>query len=94
MTFNQIWRQVKENFDLPTLAKELNTLRDELQKSSKTAQDYSELDAIASAEIEAQKGDGRKALSALAKAGKWALSVAEKIGVGVATAAIKTACGL
>ena len=49
---------------------------------------------VASAEIEAQKGDGPQTLSALAKAGKWALNVAEKIGIGVASAAIKTACGL
>lgn len=94
MTFNQIWNQAKDNIDLPTLTKELNTLRDEMQKSAKDAEEYAEIGAIASAEIEAQKGDGPKALSALARAGKWALSVAEKIGVGVATAAIKTACGL
>ncbi|UCG54858.1 MAG: hypothetical protein JSV32_01170 [Dehalococcoidia bacterium] len=94
MTFNQIWNQTKDNIDLPTLAKELNTLRDEMQKSAKDAEDYAEIGAIASAEIEAQKGDGPKALSVLARAGKWTLSVAEKIGVGVATAAIKAACGL
>ncbi len=93
MTFNQIWNQAKGNIDLPTLSKELKILREELQKSAKNAEEFAEIGAVANAEIEALKGDGPKALSALAKAGKWALNVAEKIGVGVATAAIKTACG-
>jgi hypothetical protein len=94
MTFNQIWHQTKEHIDLPTLAEELSMLRDELQKSAKNAEDYVEIGAIARAEIEAQKGDGPKALSALAEVGKWTLSVAEKIGIGVATAAAKAACRL
>lgn len=94
MTFNQIWNQSKEKIDLPTLANELNALRSEMQKSAKGAEDFSEIGNVATAEIEAQKGDGPKALSFLAKAGKWTLSVAEKIGVGVATAAIKTASGI
>jgi len=94
MTFNQIWNQTKGNIDLQALSKELKTLRDELQKSAKSAEEFAEIGVIASAEIEAQKGDGPQALSALAKAGKWALNVAEKIGIGVATTAIKTACGL
>jgi DNA segregation ATPase FtsK/SpoIIIE-like protein len=93
MTFNQIWNQAKGNIDLPNLSKELKSLREELQKSAKNAEDFAEIGAVADAEIEAQKGDGPKALSALAKVGKWTLGVAEKIGVGVATAAIKAACG-
>ena len=94
MTFNQVWNQTKDQIDLPTLAKELNALRNEMQKSAKEAEDFSEIGTVATAEIEAQKGDGPKVLSTLAKAGKWTLSLAEKIGVGVATAAIKAACGL
>ena len=94
MTFNQIWNQAKDKIDLPSLAKELNILRDEMQKTAKGAEDFAEIGTIANAELEAQKGDGAQALSALAKAGQWTLKVAEKIGVGVATAAIKTACGI
>lgn len=94
MTFNQIWNQKKDSIDLQTLAKELNALRLEMQKTAKEAEDFSEIGTVATAELEAQKGDGPKALSALAKAGKWTLGVAEKIGVGVATAALKTACGI
>lgn len=94
MTFNQIWHKIKDNIDLVTLAKELNILRNERKKSAKNAEDYVEIGAIASAEIEAEKGDGPKALSTLSKVGKRTLSIAEKIGIGVATAAIKAACGL
>ena len=94
MTFNQVWNQTKGGIDLPALSNELKILREELQKSAKSAEEFAEIGIIASAEIEAQNGDGPKALSALAKTGKWALNVAEKIGVGVASAAIKTACGL
>ncbi|WP_041468265.1 hypothetical protein [Chloroherpeton thalassium] len=94
MTFNQIWNQTKGNIDLQALSNELTILREELQKTAKNAEEFAEIGAIANAEIEAKKGDGPQVLSALAKAGKWALSVAEKIGIGVATAAIKTACGL
>lgn len=94
MTFNQIWNQTKDKIDLPALAKELNALRNEMQKSAKEAEDYAEIGTVANAEIEAQRGDGPKVLSALAKAGQWTLKVAEKIGVGVAIAAIKTACGI
>ncbi len=47
--------------------------------------------AIASAESCAKKGDGPGALEYLSKAGKWALGIAEKIGVPVATEALKVA---
>ena len=38
--------------------------------------------------------EGATALSALSRAGHWALEIAEKIGVGVAVAALKTAIGI
>jgi hypothetical protein len=94
ITFNQIWNQAKETVDLQKLLTELITLREELQKSAKTAEDFSAIGAIADAEIEAKKGNGPKTLAALAKAGKWALGVAEKIGVDIATAAIKSSYGV
>jgi hypothetical protein len=70
MTFNQIWNQAKKNIDLSTLSKELKTLREELQKTAKEAEEFAEIGAVANAEMEAQRGDGPKALSALAKTGK------------------------
>jgi hypothetical protein len=80
--------------DLPKLAGELERLRTELAPSAKTSEHFAEIGAIASAEMEAQKGNGEKAVEALSKTGKWSLGVAEKIGVGLATAVIKTSLGL
>ena len=94
MVFNQRWNQTKDNIDLQALSNELKMLREELQKSAKNAEEFAEIGVIAAAEIESKKGDIHQILLALAKTGKWALSVAEKIGIGVATAAIKTACKL
>lgn len=94
VTFTQLWNQSKHAIDLNVLTTELQSLRSEMQKIADNIKDFSEIGAIANAEIEARKGDGPKVLAALSKVGEWSLNVAEKIGVGVATAAIKTACGL
>jgi hypothetical protein len=50
--------------------------------------------AIAQTEMAAAAQDGPGALAHPRNAGKWALGVAEKIGVGVAAGATKTALGL
>lgn len=94
MTFNQIWDQKSADIDLEILARQLNMLSNELMKSAQTAEDQVEIGTIANAEIKAQEGNGPKALSALSKVGKWSLNTAEKIGVGVAIAAIKSACNI
>lgn len=93
MTFNQIWNQTRDSIDLPTLALQLNSLRSEMAKTATSAEELAEVGAVASAELHAGKGEGGAALAALSKTGKWAVSVAEQIGVGVAAAAISTACG-
>lgn len=93
MTFNQIWNQSSGKINLPDLAKELGILRAEMLKEAKEPQDYSDIGNLSTAETAAQQGDGPKALQHLAKAGKWALDVATKIGVAVAAAAIKESMG-
>ncbi len=50
--------------------------------------------AVASAQAAAQEGDGPTALSHLKTAGKWGLDVATRIGVNVASPAIKSATEL
>ena len=50
--------------------------------------------AVANAEQSAKVGNGPKTLKSLKSAGKWAPGFAEKIGVGVATAALKSALGI
>jgi hypothetical protein len=47
--------------------------------------------AIAAAEQSAKAGNGPKTIELLKSAGTWTLGVAEKIGLDVATAAIKSA---
>jgi hypothetical protein len=93
-TFNQIWQQSEGQFDLVVLNTELEKLRKSLQSEASTPEHYLEIGAIATAEIESKNGNGPKALQALSKVGKWSLDVAEKIGVGVAIAALKMALGI
>ena len=49
---------------------------------------------VAAAQTAAAEGNGAKALEHLRNAGRWALDVSTKVGIGVATAALKTALGL
>jgi hypothetical protein len=94
MTFNRVWNENKDNIDMPALAAQLSTLRLKLKDEATGPEHYSSMGAVASAETCAKKGDGEDALEHLAKAGKWALGIAEKIGVPVATEALKKAIGL
>ncbi len=94
INFNQIWNENKSDIDLPALAVELSKLRQKLKDEATEAEHYSSMGAIASAESCAKKGDGPGALEYLSKAGKWALDIANKIGVPVATEALKKAIGL
>ncbi len=94
MTFYQIWAQSQDSIDLGTLASELTSLRKHLRGKASDPEHDAAIGAVANAEIAAQAGDGPGALAWLAKAGKWALDNASKVGVGVATAALKAALGL
>ncbi len=94
VTFNQIWNQVDDRINLSELAEELAELRLKLKKDAIEPEHDISIGAIASAESSAKKGNGPETLEFLSKAGKWALDVATKIGVPVATEALKTALGL
>lgn len=94
MVFNQIWLKNKDDFNTEKLIGELSLLRSTLKNEAETAEQLSELGAVANAEIEMKKNNGSKALEWLSKTGKWPLGVAEKIGVSIASAAIKTSMGL
>ena len=89
ITFNQIWNENKDDIDLQALAFELSKLRLKLKEEASEPEHDSSIGAIASAESYAKKGDGPKVLEYLSKAGKWALDTATKIGVPVATEALK-----
>lgn len=92
--FNQIWDQSKGSIDLGALAADLTKLREAIQGDITNGEQAMAIGAVAEAERAAQQGDGPKALEALKKGGNWVLDKAEKIGVPVATAAIRATLGL
>jgi hypothetical protein len=94
MTFNQLWSQSGHSIDLQALAMELTTLRRHLRQEAVEPEHDIAIGAVANAEVAAKEGNGPRTLEWLGKAGKWTLDNAVKIGVGVATAALKTALGL
>ena len=88
--FDNSYRGALDNIDLQALAAELRDLRSEMKRlSSDEAEHDVALGEVAKAEAAAKAGDTEGLRTALKSAGKWALEVAEKIGVGVAIAAIK-----
>jgi len=89
MTFQQVWNQ--RSIDLPPLAEELKRLRAAMKEADGKDDQDEAIGAVAAAEKAAIKGDGPTTLQHLKTAGKWALGIAEKIGVTVATEAIKRA---
>jgi len=94
ITFNQIWNENKKDIDLLTLALELSDLRLRLKEEAIKPEHDILIGAIASAEGFAREKNGPKALECLSKAGKWTLDIATKIGVPVATEALKKALAL
>jgi hypothetical protein len=94
MTFNQIWNHASSSIDLSILANELTQLRTKLKEQSTEPEHDVAVGEIACAEVAANKGDGPTVMKHLAKAGKWALDVATKIGIPVAAEALKKAIGL
>jgi hypothetical protein len=94
MSFHQISAQQLGQVDMRTLAVELAALRREMRKSSSEPEQDIAIGQIAAAETAAQKGDATSVLHHLKSAGKWAFDFATKIGVNVASEAIKKASGL
>lgn len=91
MTFNQIWHKEQTKIDLIVLQADLALLRQAMRKEATSLEQDAAVGEIASAEYAAQKQDGPAVIQHLKTAGKWALDVAEKIGVNVATEALKAA---
>jgi hypothetical protein len=91
-THDNTFQQIQSGIDLPKLAEELGRVRDTMkgEATGKREQD-TEISAVAYAEEAAAKGDGPTALRYLKGAETWALGIAEKIGVAVATEALKRA---
>jgi hypothetical protein len=94
ITFQQLWTRSADKIDLEALALDLGRLRSQLKAEANNATEDAAVGQIALAETAAKEKNGPGVLAHLKAAGQWALSVAEKIGVAVATGAIKTALGL
>lgn len=92
--FTQVWNQTAGQVDLRELAAELQKVRAEARaRASGTPQEDVALAELAKAEVAAEQGDGPTAFAHLARAGRWALSVAQAIGVPVAVRALESAIG-
>jgi hypothetical protein len=94
ISFHQLWNQSGQSLDLQALATQLATLRQHLRQEAVEPEHDAAIGVIANAEMAAKEGNGPKTFEFLSKAGQWTLDNAAKIGVGVATAALKTALGL
>jgi hypothetical protein len=94
MTFNQIGSQIEQSMDLAALATELETLRQALKKEATTEEHDIAVVDIGAAKKAAEAKDSGKLAESLKSAGKWALDVATKIGVSLATEAIKQSTGM
>ncbi|MDG4757301.1 hypothetical protein [Micromonospora sp. WMMD710] len=93
VSFVQLWNQLGNGIDLPTLAEELSRLRVALRERATTPEDDRAVADIGQAELAARSDDGVGALKSLRAAGRWALDTANAIGVAVAAEAIKIALG-
>lgn len=94
MSFNQSGNQFGTEINLNTLATELSTLRKKLKEEATEPEQDLVLASVASAEIEAKRGNKHKVYEYLSKTSQWVLDTATKIGVSVAVAAIKEALGV
>jgi hypothetical protein len=97
VNFQQMWTSfsgAEGCDDLSALGAELERLRQHLRAEARSREQDGEVVEIGAAATAAEEGDGPKALSHLAKVGKWALGAATAIGTGLAAAAIKTAVGM
>lgn len=79
--------------DSAQLANELSGLLEEMRGQAKSTNEFRELAAVSAAYDKAKSGNVQAALDALKTTGQWSLGVAEKLGVGLAVAAIKAHLG-
>lgn len=88
ITFQQVWNQHASSIDLPTLASELGTLLEALQKQATDPEHQVEIGNVAAAQQAAENNNGPTAFKFLKQAGSWTLGVARDLTIGVAASAI------
>ena len=94
INFSQVWNQIAKDGDVTQLANELRRLREAMETEASDAAQRAAVIAVSAAEQSARQNNGPKAIEFLKMAGKWAFDVAQKIGIELATEAIKGALGM
>jgi hypothetical protein len=94
MTFIQNSTPLPTGIDLKALSVELAQLRAEMRKNAKEPEEDEAVSAIGKAEKAAAAGDQSGAMQHLKSAGNWALDVATKLGVAVASKALEHSLGM
>jgi len=90
MVFTQTQQTAADKLDLTALAAELSKLREQLRAAAVEPDHDIALGQVAAAEAAARAGERGKVLDHLRGAGNWALDVATKIGVNLASEAFNT----
>jgi hypothetical protein len=85
---------VSTTANLPALAVELERLKQALIKEAASPAEYEAVAEIQAAEEAANAGDEPAVGRHLAKAGRWAMDVAVRIGAAMAAAALDHAIGM
>jgi hypothetical protein len=93
LTFQQVWAQLQGSTSVEELAKQLGALRMAMRSAASEPEHELSIGAVG-AEAAAKAGDGVRTLEYLKKAGNWALDVATKIEVNIASSALKGSLGL
>ncbi len=92
-TVNQITGSIS-GVDMQSLAGELRTLREEIQRRAASTGELDSLVNVVQAEKAAQAGDGSTTVKRLASAGKWVLDIAKELGASVVAKLIEGQAGL
>lgn len=94
MSLHQVNAQQLGQIDLQVLAAELAILRSKMRQTAVEPEQDIAIGQIAAAEAAAKKGDATSVVGHLKSAGKWASDVATKVGVSIASEAIKKSLGM
>lgn len=89
-----IWHANQVDFPFAVLTSELSALRIEMRKEAKESSHDKAVVAVGEAEEAARKSDGPTLVEHLRKAGAWALEIAKKVCLNVATKAIEKSMGI
>lgn len=94
ITFNQITNIIDESMEYSQLADELSRLRQAMSQEARETEQHIAVGDVAKAEKAAKEEDSSNVVNSLKSVGGWALDVATKIGVSLASEIIKHSMGM